>query len=330
MEDAVHQVTTNIPYKKQRHITDIPGAWEIDLVVMMRQADLGYRYILVCIEIATRFAVTYPLKDKMASNVLASFKHFCDHYNPSKIVCDRGSEFAFKNFQSYCIEKGIILYFVEIGNHRALGIIDRFVLTLRTLLQRHWLLSDSNKWVDALPSIIETYNNTKHGSIEMSPIQARNNMSRVEEIQKQIEISNSQVRLPHFSVGDIVRFRIPKQRFNKEKIYWSKDVYQISARKGNRYNLKGYPRSFSCIDLVKAVGGSIGVDARTSDEKPEIQKYEIGRFIFYDPEDDTVQVRWAGYSAKDDTWEPREQLLVDLGNKRFNSLFKDMQKRHED
>ena len=52
-------------------------------------------------------------------------------------------------------------------------IAERFILTLRNMIEKYYVISHSTVWLYALPKLIEEYNHRYHRSIGMSPIEAR-------------------------------------------------------------------------------------------------------------------------------------------------------------
>ncbi len=55
---------------------------------------------------------------------------------------------------------------------------ERVIRTIKEKLYRHFSLMGTYKWIDVLPSIIREYNNTKHRTIQMKPIDVTTNNER--------------------------------------------------------------------------------------------------------------------------------------------------------
>jgi hypothetical protein len=49
-------------------------------------------------------------------------------------------------------------------DHKALGIIDRFALTLKTILNKLYIRKKNTNWIDDIYDVIDRYNNTPHSS----------------------------------------------------------------------------------------------------------------------------------------------------------------------
>ena len=88
------------------------------------------RYILVVIDILSRFAFTEPLRDKSArSNIAAFTKVFSSGRKPEKIQTDQGKEFKHEWFTKFCRDEGIHCFYT-IDNIVKCALAERFIRTL--------------------------------------------------------------------------------------------------------------------------------------------------------------------------------------------------------
>ena len=74
-----------------------------------------------------------PLKTKGTHEVLDAFKLM------PKVHCvmsDNGTEFTNKSFTSYLADQNVAQQTALVGDHHALGIIDRFTLTLKNMIYK--------------------------------------------------------------------------------------------------------------------------------------------------------------------------------------------------
>ena len=113
----------------------------------------------------------------------------------------------------------IVLKTVAVNDHNALGIIDRFARTLKTILHKRFVKYHSTNWIDHLDSIIKKYNNSPHSSIDnIKPIQADNKFNipiifEINEIKK-LEQNYSTYDKSKLQIDDKVRIEL--QGFNKK------------------------------------------------------------------------------------------------------------------
>ena len=113
-------------------VQGIDHQWQVDLadVTTLSKSNNGYRYILTCIDILSKYAWTYPMKNKTGSDVIKIFdKIFKDGRVPIKLQSDGGREFNNSVFKKYMKEKGI-QYFIT-RNETKCSIVECFNRTLK-------------------------------------------------------------------------------------------------------------------------------------------------------------------------------------------------------
>jgi excinuclease UvrABC nuclease subunit len=109
------------------------------------------------------------------------------------------------------------------------AIVERFNRTLKNKMWARFSLQGSYKWLFILQSLVTEYNNTKHSTIKMKPIDVTRNNEQLllnTVYNKQINISIS--RRNKFKAGDFVRISKYKSVF--EKGYtpnWTTEVFEI-------------------------------------------------------------------------------------------------------
>ena len=66
----------------------------------IRKFNKGFRFLLCVIDIFSKYAWVFPLKDKKAASIVDAFQKILDDPNrkPSKIWVDKGSDFYNKSF----------------------------------------------------------------------------------------------------------------------------------------------------------------------------------------------------------------------------------------
>jgi transposase InsO family protein len=146
-----------------------------------------YPYLLVIIDVFSRYANIEPLENKTADAVLETFKKLVERIEkPTRvfkkkskankiriIISDNEGSFQSKIFEKYLDEKSIILSMNALNDHHVLGIIDNFAKRLKTILTKFFLLNRSTRWLDIIDKIINQYNNTKHIALNgLTPSQA--------------------------------------------------------------------------------------------------------------------------------------------------------------
>ena len=94
---------------------------------------------------------------------------------------------------------------------------ERFIITLKSKLYKHMTATGKNVYNDVLDDVVNKYNNTKHSTIKMKPIDVRDN--------KRVFIDEHNEKRSRFKVGDRVRISKFKNIFAKGYTpNWSKEI----------------------------------------------------------------------------------------------------------
>ena len=108
----------------------------LDLSNYSRQ-NKGYKWILLCVDVFTRKAYAEPMKRKTMYAVRDGFEVIMerlDKTNVKLLVTDSGSEFLNKPVQDLMETLGVEHRTVEVGDHKALGIVDRLSRTIKEIV----------------------------------------------------------------------------------------------------------------------------------------------------------------------------------------------------
>lgn len=210
-----HNLPRNITYKHFRRYQ-----FQMDLVDVQELAakNDGYRYLLNCIDIFTRYAFVRPVKDKRAETVLDAFKSILSEANqkPVMIVMDKGTEFSNQIFKNFCQQQGIRLINPQASVHAAF--IERFNRTLQMIMYKYMSDNETQRYVDVLQKLVQTYNSRKHRMIDMSPLQAEKNENG-EHLQlnliQQNQLEKIKRKKPTLAVGSFVRIAKQKGKFSR-------------------------------------------------------------------------------------------------------------------
>ena len=116
VEDALQSVdayTKHKPYKRRfpRRKTQTWGIdkqWQLDLVDMLsfKKYNKGYCYIMVGIDLFSRFALAEAIKSKQGKDLTEAFKAMIKEQAPLYIQTDKGKKFLNKNFQNLMKKRG--------------------------------------------------------------------------------------------------------------------------------------------------------------------------------------------------------------------------------
>lgn len=220
----------------RRHVIQvgIKDTFQIDLVDMQQFSaeNENFRYILMCIDIFSKYLYARPLKTKTAREVCDAMRSIFDESDgaPNNIHSDEGKEFFNSTFRRLMIEYNINHY--NTYSHLKASIVERVNRTIKTILAKLFDYNSSYDWVTILPDVVEKYNNTYHRTIEMTPadVNERNEAVILEYIYG--ETNKFVYKKPKFNIGDAVRVSKMKKIFEKGyAASWGVDIYEVEIVK---------------------------------------------------------------------------------------------------
>ena len=231
---------------KYSHITTTaPGImYCIDLLDMTAYArsNGGIKWLLLCIDIFTRAAVIVGTKTKAATVIAAALEDAFDQFElyPKVVLSDQGSEFEGATAK-FLKKHGVIHRLAEVGDHRRLGIVDRFSGVVKGWIAKHQTYNQSPEYVSALGGLLENYNDAPHSSLGgMTPNEAWEFPSKARDfhygrIQKGLM---KRSKAGTINVGDWVRVLKLRGVFDKGyHVKYSLTSHQVVEIKGLNYIL---------------------------------------------------------------------------------------------
>ena len=218
------------------------------------KANDNYKYLLTFIDVFTRKVFLRPLKKKNVDDVLINIIDIFKDYIPRVITSD--SDLTFMSikiqelFDEYNIYHDVI---IARDDHRALGIIDRFALNIKTVLSKLFIRNNNTNWINYIDDLVDNYNNTPHSGIEnLTP-----NEATLEKYQSDLAMINGykskKIKIKStFIEGDRVRIKI-KDIFKKgsEPRYGNK-IYIVDSVNGKRITLDNN-KTYLESDLIKTL-----------------------------------------------------------------------------
>ena len=121
---------------------------------------------------------------------------------------------------------------------------ERFIRTLKYKLYKHMTATSKNVYYDVLGNVINKYNNTKHSTIKVKPIDVGDDTKKSSAIarNKRVYIDEHNEKDSRFKVGDRVRISKFKNIFAKGYTpNWSNEIFivnKINDTMPYTYNIK--------------------------------------------------------------------------------------------
>ncbi|XP_062599623.1 SCAN domain-containing protein 3-like [Saccostrea cucullata] len=151
-------------------VTGIDDQWSADLTDMVKFAKYndGYMYILVVIDVLSKYVWMRPLKDKKGISVAhALWEIFLEGRVPKRIRTDKGQEFRSKEVQK--VFNGYDGTHLYAQNETKAAVAERVIKTVKTRIYRFMTYQQSYEYIDKLQTFVKSYNNSYHRTIGMAP-----------------------------------------------------------------------------------------------------------------------------------------------------------------
>lgn len=301
----------------------IDAIWETDLVDVqaLKTHNDGYNYLLVVIDVFSKFCWVQPMKDKTGASVVKAFENILARANgrvPVYLQSDRGKEFVCTAFQKYLKRNGILFGVASNPDVKA-AVVERFNRTLKERIWRYFTYRNTHRYIDVLQDLVRSYNNTPHSSIKFTPasvtihnaIQVRANLEKSWQRNDKKYVKRRPIKTAKFKVGDHVRISRSKQVFEKGFVSgWSEEIFLI-VRVTKRQN---YLYTYELEDLQgEKIEGFFYTEELTLVGKKRVNKnsYKIESIIKWRGRGKKREalVKWIGYPNKFNSWVLESDLV---------------------
>ena len=201
--------------------------------------------------------------------------------------------------QSLLDKHNITLYSTE--NEEKSSVVERWNRTIKGRMWKQFTVQGNTQYLAMLPKLLKEYNNTKHSSIKMPPIEASKKKNEgVVYLNLYGEIESS--TKPKFKVGDKVRISKYKRKvFDKGYTpNWTEEVFTIDEIQYTN------PITYKIKDLNnEEIKGSFYEQELL---KAEQYVFRIDKVIKRDYKKKQALVKWKGYNDDFNSWIPINDL----------------------
>jgi hypothetical protein len=266
-----------------------------DMQSVSRSND-SYRYILTCIDVFTKRACAVALRDKRGPTLAAAFEKIFTDTVPNLIQSDRGTEFLNSHVQDV-FKKYNIRHYWSLNDDIKAACVERFNRTLKTRMYRYFTARHTNRWIDVLQSLINSYNNSFHRTIGMTP-----NEVSVDNAQQVAERMYPLKEAPKwkFQLGDTVRITVYKNVFVKGYIQnWTDELFTISERYASS------PVTYGLKDMSgEEIKGRFYEEEIQKVIKTQEDEYIVERVLKSRKRNGQIEhfVKWKGYADTFNSW----------------------------
>ncbi len=192
---------------------------QLDLIDMTNygRQNSGYNWILLLIDVFTRKLYAYLMKNKTEKSIGDALEMFFKSHHPDIITSDQESGVTGRAIQKLMERNNVISDLVDVGDHKALGLIDRAVQTLKNQIFKYLKVNDTSSFYKQLPRFIDSYNQSPNaGVMDIAPNDAdeKDNVVKLQILNHQRNERNRKHRVV-FKPGDTVRVRNRQNAFTR-------------------------------------------------------------------------------------------------------------------
>ncbi|RWR98948.1 hypothetical protein B4U79_13692 [Dinothrombium tinctorium] len=286
----------------------IDERWQADLMDLSRfeKYNNKFKYILVCIDILSRYAFGEPLKEKTGENIIKAFKKIFKSRKPKILTTDQGREFNNKKVKNFLKEKDI-KYMTTTTDDTKCAVIERFIRTLKEKIWKYLNYKNSYRYIDNVQNFISAYNKSIHRILKMKPsdVTQENEKEAFHNLYAHIRPNVSEKT--KFFEDSLVRIAKKKEKYEKGadpnfteeifKIYKvnrgnTRPYYKIKDQLGEEITSVFYPEELQQTSYDSTQRGRV---------EKIIKKRRVGKNL-------KAFVKWKGYSDKFNSWIPYENI----------------------
>ena len=277
---------------------------QIDLMDFqsLSKFNRGYNFVLTGIDVFSKFAFAIPIKRKTAKEVLRGLKTIIKDMKPKKIQSDRGLEFVNQTISDWAKANGIVMYSSFNFDIKAC-IIERFIRTFKGRLYRYFTHNNTSTYIDVLPDIIKSYNESYHRSIKMTPKEARKKSNeRLVYRNLYRETKPFYRKTPTFKVNDPVRVSRFPELFSKGYTQsFSTEYFFIDSVE------RTYPAVYKLRDLAgEKLLGTFYAHELNKISIDRNKTFKIEKIL--EEKGDKVLVKYIGWPIKFAEWIPKKRI----------------------
>ena len=304
----LHQTPRRKFHRRKTISTNINYQWAADLADMSHLAteNDGVNFIMVMIDVISRKLFTAPMIRKHATSALKVLKEIfkSSGVRPKTIQYDKGGEFKNNSVAAYLKTLKVKPFSSEDDTVKA-SLAERVIRTLKRRIYMYMTQKNTRRYIDKLSDFVNSYNNSYHRSIGMTPNQVTNEkvIFAIYHDQNRSNLLNK-AKTYDIKVGDTVKLQGRKKLMDRGfQIQWTEENFIVKRK------LNTKPVTYLVEDLLgeQVKGSWYGPELQVV-EPPEF--YQIEKKVKSRVRNGKKEwlIKWLGYSDKFNTWEPASEI----------------------
>lgn len=307
-------------------VNTIDSMWDGDLADVSNIASHndGYKFLLVLIDIFSRYLFIVPLKNKHHQNIVDGLKLvFQKRRKPNTLRTDKGSEFKNRWVKAFLKKEEIHAIYTQ--NETKANYAERVIRTMKNLMYRYFMKNRTYRFINILQDLVKSYNKRPHRSLGGNA-PANVNKENADEIRLESYLSgktkldvNQSKTLGRskkkkrakpffkFKIGDDVRLSQLKHPFQRDyQQKWTEEFFKVNER----YK-RGQIPVYKLKDLAgDPIEGTFYESELQKVIKSEDVSYRVEKILKRRRHGKTqeVYVKWEGWPKKFNSWIPESSL----------------------
>ena len=302
----------NKKFPRQKVIASKPKvnmAADLADVRHLRKENDNNGYLLVCIDVFSRYMQVVPCRNKDANTMLEAIKKVVENKSSEglrRLNTDLGTEFWNRKVRNYLCSRGIRLYSVQSSEIKS-SLAERAIRTIKARIYRFITSQNSPRYIDELQNMVSAYNYSLHSGLKnkQTPI-AIHNLKDPSSIKRQFHAMYKNPKQPAYSispplaVGDIVRLVGSARSSVFHKGYTQQNTHELFRIKAIKH--KNDPRTYLLEDLsLEPIQGIFYAPELVLSALPESYDIKILRSRKIKGKKQYF-VSWLGYPTSFNSW----------------------------
>lgn len=265
----------------------------------------GFKYLFVAIDMFSKFVFCMGMRSKKAHESVSVMKEMIKCYdpNPKEVLSDNGSEFIAASVRRYIKSQNVKQRFTR--SEIKCGGVERVNRTIQSKIYKYMAQNGTDRYIDVLPQLIHSYNNTLHRTIQITPALAELEENHLWVRSHLLDFyKRKKRRKPKFKVGDVVRIEVERTVFRRGYRQLFKPELFVIDEVNARLPIPVY--KLWSLEKDDNIEGSFYSNELNKVGNPR----KVERILERRKKDNVeeVKVRWKGFHEVFDSWVPESSI----------------------